>query len=126
MVVSQYRSKRKASGGRYVPFRGKKKKEMGRLPTFTRIGKRLSKLIRGRGCNKKTILVTAEFANVFDSKTKKYSKIKIEQVVENPANRHYVRRNILTKGTIIKTSKGNARVTSRPGQEGMVNAVLVK
>jgi small subunit ribosomal protein S8e len=126
MVVSQYRSKRKSTGGRYVSFRGKKKKEMGRLPTLTKIGKRLSKLIRGRGSNKKTVLVTAEYANIFDPKTKKYSKIKIEQVVENPANRHYVRRNILTKGTIIKTSKGNACVTSRPGQEGMVNAILVK
>ncbi len=126
MVVSQFRSKRKASGGRYVSFRGKKKKEIGRLPTLTKTGKRLAKVIRGRGSHKKTILVNAEFANIFDSKSKKYSKVKIDQVVENPANRHFVRRSILTKGTIIKTSKGNARVTSRPGQEGMVNAVLVK
>ena len=46
-------------------------------------------------------------------------------VVENPANRHYIRRNILTRGTIIKTEKGNARITSRPGQDGVVNAVLI-
>ena len=56
----------------------------------------------------------------------KYSKLKIEQVLENPANRNFVRRSILTKGTIIKTSKGNARIVSRPGQEGVINAILVK
>jgi len=47
-------------------------------------------------------------------------------VLENPANRHFVRRNILTKGTIIETVKGKAKITGRPGQEGMVNAVLIK
>ncbi|MHA1485277.1 MAG: 30S ribosomal protein S8e, partial [Candidatus Thorarchaeota archaeon] len=30
-----------------------------------------------------------------------------------------------TRGTIIKTSKGRAKVTSRPGQEGILNAVLI-
>ena len=52
-------------------------------------------------------------------------KAKIEIVTANPANRHYVRRNIMTKGTIIKTDKGDARVTSRPGQDGVINAVLI-
>ena len=61
-----------------------------------------------------------------DPKTKKYSRVKIDQVIDNPANRNFVRRNILTKGTIIKTSKGNAKIVSRPGQEGMLNAVLIK
>ena len=36
------------------------------------------------------------------------------------ANRHYVRRNILTKGTVITTDKGNAVITSRPGQEARI------
>ncbi len=47
-------------------------------------------------------------------------------MVENPANPNYVQRNIITKGAIIKTSAGNAKVTSRPGQDGTINAVLVK
>jgi len=50
----------------------------------------------------------------------------IEDVVENPANPNYVRRNIVTKGAVIETSEGRARVTSRPGQDGQVNAVLVE
>ena len=58
--------------------------------------------------------------------TKKYSKLKILNIIDNKANRHFVRRNIITKGAIIKTEKGNARVNSRPGQEGSINAVLVE
>jgi len=63
--------------------------------------------------------------NVYDPKTKKYSKVEIKTVVENPANRHYVRRNILTKGTIVDTSLGKAKITSRPGQEAVLNGILV-
>ena len=50
----------------------------------------------------------------------------IEQVTENPSNPNYARRNIITKGAVIETSEGSARVTSRPGQDGQVNAVLVE
>ena len=45
---------------------------------------------------------------------------------ENPANPNYVRRNLLTKGAIIKTELGNARILSRPGQDGTINAVLTE
>jgi len=126
MAKAQARSKRKLTGGRYVALRTKKLRELARLPTMTRLGERAVKLLRGRGGKTKTISITDSFANVFDPKAKKYSKIKIEQVLENPANRHFVRRNVLTKGTIIKTSKGNAKILSRPGQEGVVNAILVE
>ncbi len=126
MATTQHRSKRKPTGGRYVPFRTKKLRELARLPTHTKVGERVIKLIRGMGGNKKVISYSDDHANVFDPKSKKYAKLKIEAVVENPANRHFVRRNILTKGTIIKTSKGNAKVLSRPGQDGVVNAILVK
>jgi len=70
------------------------------------------------------VLLSADVANVFDGK--KYHKSKIKEVVKNKANRHFVRRNILTKGAVIETELGKAKITSRPGQEGMVNAVLVK
>jgi len=70
-------------------------------------------------------LLSTDTANLFDPKTKKYEQIKIKEVVENPANRHFVRRNIMTKGTVIETEKGKAKITSRPGQDGNVNAVLI-
>ncbi|MEM7825868.1 MAG: hypothetical protein QW412_03355 [Candidatus Aenigmatarchaeota archaeon] len=33
---------------------------------------------------------------------------------------------MVTKGCIIKTEIGNARVTSRPSQDGVVNAVIIE
>jgi len=47
-------------------------------------------------------------------------------VEANPANINYVRRNLLTKGAIITTDLGRARIVSRPGQDGVVNAVLIQ
>jgi small subunit ribosomal protein S8e len=43
----------------------------------------------------------------------------------NPASMDYQRRKVITRGTIIKTEKGLAKVTSRPGQDGILNAVLI-
>jgi len=126
MANSQKYSRRKPSGGRLVKSRTKKLRELARFPTFTKMGKKDTKLIKGRGGKKRIVTRANDEVNLMDPKTKKYSKVKIELVIENPANRHFVRRNIITKGTIVKTSKGNARIVSRPGQEGILNAVLVK
>ena len=35
-------------------------------------------------------------------------------------------RNIITRGATILTEIGLARVTSKPGQDGVVNAVLIE
>jgi small subunit ribosomal protein S8e len=125
MVIVQSRPKRKSSGGRYTGYRSKRMHEMGRLPTLTKIDQRRAKTIRTRGGNQKYRVLQSDMANLLDPKSKKYSKAKIMRVLENPANRHYARRNIITKGTVIKTDKGDAKVTSRPGQDGTVNAVLI-
>lgn len=125
MVLTQSRSKRKISGGRYRPYRMKRLYEKGNLPSLTKIGKRDLKNIVARGGNLKSRLFKVDVANLLDKKTKTYSKVKITSVAESPANRHFVRRNIITKGTIIETEKGKAKVTSRPGQDGTVNAVLI-
>lgn len=126
MAVSQSRPRRKATGSRYVSLRKKKLYELGRDPTLTKLGEQKKKSLRVRAGKNKEILLTADTINLTDPKTKKSSKIKVKTVLENPANRHFVRRNILTKGTVIETEKGKAKITSRPGQEGSVNAVLVK
>ena len=98
---------------------------MGRLPSLTKLEKRRVTVIRTRGNNQKVRLLGIDIANLFNPKTKKYEQAKIKTILENPANRHFVRRNIMSKGTIIDTEKGKARITSRPGQDGTVNAVLV-
>lgn len=93
------------------------------LPT---IGFLRVKTKKTKGGSKKEHLLSAELANVYDPKTGKHAIVKIKAVKENSANRNYVRRNILTKNTIIETEKGLAVITSRPGQEKIINAVLKK
>ncbi len=81
---------------------------------------------RALGGNIKTSSLGADIANVMDLKTGKAKKSKILTVVENPADPHFVRRNVLTKGAIIETELGRARVTNRPGQSGSIDAVLLE
>jgi len=119
------RSRRKPSGGRLRPLRKKRKFEIGREKQYTTIGKQKVKLYRVRGAHRKACVLVAEVANVVDKATKKVVRSKIITVKENPANPHYVQRNIITKGCLIQTEAGMARVTSRPGQDGVINAVLV-
>ncbi|MDO8661047.1 MAG: 30S ribosomal protein S8e [Candidatus Woesearchaeota archaeon] len=126
-MLTQTRPKRKETGGRYrLPMRAKRKFEMGRLPANTTIGEKKVRVIRTKFAGEKQKLLRTTKVNVLNPKTKKYAVADIKTVKENPANRHFVRRNIMTKGAIIETSIGKARVTSRPGQMGNVNAVLVE
>ncbi len=125
VVTHKRRLRRKESGGRYKTVRGKRNFEKGSSPTLSHVGKHKRKTDRIRGGKTKSRSLSVGTVNLFDPKTKKYEKVKIKSVVKTPANRHYVRRNILTKGAIVETEKGRARITSRPGQNGSVNAVLI-
>ncbi|MBS3131370.1 30S ribosomal protein S8e [Candidatus Woesearchaeota archaeon] len=125
MATSQDRPNRKQTGAKYVAFKKKRQNELGRQPSLTGLAAKRAQNIRTMGSNRKVRLLSEDVANLFDPKAKSYTKAKIKTILENPANRHFVRRNIMTKGTVIDTEKGKARVTSRPGQDGMVNAVLV-
>ena len=126
MALWQGRSVRKFTGGRYHSFRKKRKYEIGAELQTAVIGDRRTKKVRGRGGNTRVRILSENYANVRDPKTGKTVRAEIITVVENPANPNYVQRNIITKGAIIKTSVGNARITSRPGQDGAINAVLVE
>jgi small subunit ribosomal protein S8e len=126
MAIWQGESVRKQSGGRRRPAAGKKKREIGREVVLTELGKDRHVVLRTRGGNSKTRIYRAEKVNVTDPATGKTTRAEIKGVLENAANIHYVRRNILTKGAVIETSAGKARVTSRPGQDGSVNAVKVQ
>lgn len=125
VVVQRGRTGIKPTGGRYKTFRGRRKYEMGRLPIMTKIGKQKIKVIKTKGDSRKMKVLVAQYANILDPKTKKYTKSEIKTVAECPANRHFVRRNVIVKGAIITTDAGRAKVTSKPGQDGTVNAVLV-
>ncbi|HMG37685.1 MAG TPA: 30S ribosomal protein S8e [Nitrososphaeraceae archaeon] len=119
-------SGRKYTGGRIIPMRTRRKFEIDRYPNEAVIGSNIKVTRRVRGDNNKTALKTVEFANVSNPEEKKTTKSKILRVIENTANKDYQRRGVITKGTIIETELGLARVISRPGQVGLVNAVQMK
>ncbi len=116
---------RKPTGGKMIVARKKRKFELSPVPLLTGMGKEKRVTYETKGGGRKIKLPMAEFANVFDVKAKTTKKVKITTVVENSANLHYVRRNIINKGSVINTELGRARVISRPGQDGVVNAILL-
>ncbi|HKZ24002.1 MAG TPA: 30S ribosomal protein S8e [Thermoplasmata archaeon] len=126
MALWQGRSKRKSTGGRYRPIRKKRKREIGREQQYAFVGANRLKLYRTQGANRKVRVLSAEVANVLDRRTASTKKVKIVTVKANPANPNFVTRNIITKGSTIQTEIGLARVTSRPGQDGVINAVLIE
>jgi len=117
--------KKKHSGGRKRAYRGKRRFEQGSFPAETLLGETKGKIARGRGGNAKFKVLSEKYACVTDPKSGKTEKVEISRVVRNPVNIDYNRRGVITKGAEIETSLGVARVTSRPGQIGMVNAVLI-
>jgi small subunit ribosomal protein S8e len=125
MALWQGSSRRSKTGRRIRYSRSKRKFEIGREALLTTIGSTRLKKIRTQGKNRKTRAKTLNVAYVVDQKNHKTSKTEIKSVIGNPANINYIRRNIINKGAIIETSLGKARVTSRPGQTGMINAVLI-
>ncbi len=125
MALSQARPRRKQTGARYKDYRKKRQHELGREPSFTKLGKKRVHVIRGRSDNRKRRMLSADTANLYDPKNKSFKQIKIKTITDNPANRHFIRRNIMTKGSVIDTELGKAKITSRPGQDGVINAVLI-
>jgi small subunit ribosomal protein S8e len=117
--------KTKPSGGVKRAYRKKRKFEQGSFPVETILGETKPKVSRGRGHNLKRKLLVCKFACITDPKSGKTEKVEITRVAKNQANIDYNRRGVITKGAIIETSLGLARVTSRPGQHGVLNAVLV-
>ena len=83
------------------------------------------KATRVFGGNTKIRLDEVLFANVTNGKTNATKKVKILKVKNNPSNVDYARRGVITKGAIIETEMGDAKVTSRPGQDGLLNALLL-
>ena len=103
----------------------KKTHQKGSAPASTLIAEKRVHAHRVKGGQAKNKVLAMDVVNVFDEKAKKHVQAKITSVVENPANRHFIRRNIMTKGAIVETSAGKVQITNRPGQEGSVQGVFV-
>ena len=117
--------KRKLSGGKKRANRTKKLYEAGGYPAETILGEPKRKTKRTMGGNTKIKVLTEKFASVTDPKTGKTEKTQIVRVVKNGANVDYNRRGVITKGAEIETALGHAKVTSRPGNDGIIAAILV-
>jgi small subunit ribosomal protein S8e len=118
--------KRKKTGGKRHVFRGKRAYEMGSDAAETVVSQPRITKSRVRGGSIKMRALAVNVANVTDPATGKSQKTEIRGVVKNPANVDYQRRGVITKGAILDTPLGQAVVTSRPGQHGVVNAILVQ
>lgn len=125
MAKWHLRSSRKPTGGALQRLMKKRRMDLGREPAATTVGERDARIVRSRGGKIKLALAADNMTNVLDAKTGQYKKAKIITVLQTPSNPHFARRNIMTRGSIIKTELGDAIVTSRPGQDGVVNARLV-
>jgi len=116
--------KRKLTGGRTKHFRSRRAYEKDGYAAETLLGIAENYHRRTRGGSYKTSLKFANSANVHDPSSGKTQKTAITRVLENPANRDYERRGVITRGALIDTAIGRARVTSRPAQDGVINATL--
>lgn len=123
MVQWRLPSRRKATGGYRKRNSKKQRSQRGRDFVPAHIGPRRVTAIRTRGGNTTLILLADQVANV--STGAGTQRAKITSVTENKANDQYVRRNIITKGAVVQTDMGKAKVTSRT-RTGIINAVLLE
>ena len=132
MVQYHKNPKTKASGtgGKKRSTRDKVKAHYGRFFHRARIDKKEKEAAytprSTKGGNTKIAVKIVGFANVSTKGSAKVVKAKVLSVVESPNNRHYTREGLVTKGAVIETELGKCKVTSRPTQDGTVNAVLMQ
>jgi len=118
---------KKITGGKKGRHRKPRKYELGGYPTETKLSnEEVREIERAFGGNVKIRLKKALYANVMDPSTKTARKVRILAVEQTPADPMLARRGVIVKGAIIRTEIGKAVVTSRPGQDGVINAVLIK
>ena len=115
----------KITGGIRHPLKTRQKFQMDRYPNEALMGDQETTTRKTRGNNRKTGLKKVSHVNLVlpDAKIK---RSKITKVLENQTNNDYQRRGVITKGAILETEDGKCKVISRPGQCGIINAILVK
>ncbi|MBU2100628.1 30S ribosomal protein S8e [Candidatus Micrarchaeota archaeon] len=133
MAEWHMKSKKKATGGTRKTHRRSTKKLAwkGGIFSETKLSEKEERVfLSGRGNTRKRKLKHALNVNLTDPSTKKTSNVKVLTIIQNDANRQFARRNIITKGAVLEVEvngeKKHARVTSRPGQHGVINAIIIK
>ena len=135
MTQWHLKSKRKTTGAIRPSRRrcDKKLAWMGGNPSATTVATEVKRHPeKKRGATTKVKLKAEQFVMVSDQKkpTEKIKKLEIVAVDENNADRQFARRNIITKSSILKVKDGSkelyVKVTSRPGQQGSVSAIVLE
>ena len=96
------RHKRRATGGRMPIHKKKRKYEMARQPSMTKMGTRNIKLVRGRGANMKYRALRLDTGNFCWPSEGISKKVKIVDVVYNASNNELVRTKTIVKNCIVQ------------------------
>jgi len=133
MVEWHMKSRKKYTGGIRNTDRRSTKKLAWRGGNFseTKLSEKEERITSSkRGNTEKSKLKYSFNVNVTDPESNKVLKAKGITVIQNDANRQFARRNIVTKGAVIEievnNEKKHAKITSRPGQHGVINAIVIK
>ena len=95
------RHKRRATGGRMPIHKKKRKFEMGRVPTMTKLGARTIINVRGRGGNVKRRALRNDHGNYSWGSEAMTAKTRVLDVVYNATNNELVRTKTLVKNCIV-------------------------
>ena len=96
------RHKRRATGGRMPVHQKKRKFEMGRVAAQTKIGKKRTILVRGRGGNTKHRALKLDHGNFSWGSESQSRKTRVIDVVYNATNNELVRTKTIVKNCIVK------------------------
>ena len=115
----------KITGGIRHPLKSRQKFQIDRYPNEALMGEQETATRKTRGNNRKTALKTVNHVNLVLPNAK-IKRSNIVRVLENQTKNDYQRRGVITKGAILETEDGKCKVVSRPGQNGVINAILVE
>ena len=94
--------KRRATGGKRVAYRKKRKHEMGRQPAMTRLGKKVVHVVRCRFGIRKYRALRLESGNFAWPTQAMAARTRILNVVYNASNNELVRTNTLVRNAIVQ------------------------
>lgn len=100
-ITREGRHKRRETGGRRAKYRKKRKFELGRPPSMTKIGEPRIHLVRGRGGNTKFRALKLESGNFSWGTEVCTRKVRVLDVTYNASNNELVRTKTLVKGGIV-------------------------
>ena len=123
-------SRRKPSGGRLKRpnrYRGKRRTEVSSEAQYAYIGEKDDRKMYRKNAGSQTArLLSANTVNVNIPKEGKTVKATINSVLATDADPNFIRRNIVTQGSVVDTSMGKVKITSRPGMHGVASGILLE